>query len=141
MFNRLRVCFVLAVDLASGLNRCHRGAIVSAVHDRATAAGVVRDSTGGAVAGAVVIVRTDSGGEQQTVTGPDGRFTIAAAVGRRVTLIVRAGGFAEKRADRHARAREIDIVLVAGDAARRPSPSRRRAASSGWATCRRASAF
>ena len=38
--------------------------------------GTVKDTSGGAVAGASVIVRTESGGEQQTTTGPDGRFTI-----------------------------------------------------------------
>ena len=41
-------------------------------------AGVVHDSTGGAVAGAAVIVRSGSGPEQRATTGPDGRFTIDA---------------------------------------------------------------
>ena len=38
--------------------------------------GVVRDTTGGAVPGAAVIVRPASGAERQTFTGADGRFTI-----------------------------------------------------------------
>ena len=56
--------------------------------------GIVLDQTGGAVAGATVIVRADGATEQQTVTGPDGRFSLVRAP-RGATLIVRAGGFAE----------------------------------------------
>ena len=59
--------------------------------------GVVKDTNGGVIPGASVIVRADSGGERQTVTGPDGRFTIVNAPDAAATLIVRAGGFAEKR--------------------------------------------
>ena len=62
-----------------------------------TVTGVVRDQSGGVVSGATVIVRTDSGTEAQTVTGPDGRFTVEAASGTGATLVIRAGGFAEKR--------------------------------------------
>ncbi|HYM24893.1 MAG TPA: TonB-dependent receptor [Vicinamibacterales bacterium] len=61
-----------------------------------TVSGLVHDSSGGAVAGAAVIVRTTSGPERQTVTGADGRFTIEVADAGEATLIVRAGGFAEK---------------------------------------------
>ena len=38
--------------------------------------GIVLDQSGGAVAGATVIVRGDTGTEEQTVTGPDGRFRL-----------------------------------------------------------------
>ena len=38
--------------------------------------GIVKDPTGGAVSGASVVVRGASGEERQTVTGPDGRFTV-----------------------------------------------------------------
>jgi outer membrane receptor protein involved in Fe transport len=56
--------------------------------------GIVLDQSGGAVAGATVIVRAAAGTEQQTVTGPDGRFRLdRASTG--ATLVVRAGGFAE----------------------------------------------
>src|SRR6185295_3369960 len=51
--------------------------------------------SGGAVSGASVIVRSESGTEQQTVTGPDGRFRLDRVSGA-ATLIVRAGGFAVK---------------------------------------------
>ena len=42
--------------------------------------GVVRDSCGGVVPGAVVIVRSAAGAERQTFTGTDGRFTINAGI-------------------------------------------------------------
>ena len=58
--------------------------------------GVVKDTSGGAIAGASVVVRTDSGAEQQTVTGPDGHFTVERVPAGATTLIVRAGGFAVK---------------------------------------------
>jgi outer membrane receptor protein involved in Fe transport len=56
--------------------------------------GIVLDQSGGAVAGATVLVRTSAGTEQQTVTGPDGRFRLERAPAG-ATLVVRAGGFAE----------------------------------------------
>jgi outer membrane receptor protein involved in Fe transport len=59
------------------------------------AAGVVRDSSGGVVAGAAVIARGSNGAEQQTVTGPDGRFSFASLPSDAV-VIVRASGFAER---------------------------------------------
>src|SRR5262245_30538184 len=58
--------------------------------------GVVHDSTGGAVAGAAVIVRGGAGQEIRATTGPDGRFTVEAPETGELTVIVRAGGFAEK---------------------------------------------
>jgi outer membrane cobalamin receptor len=91
----------------------------------ATITGVVRDSGGGAVAGASVIARVAtasptssgspgspaspaspgssgssggsaaSGAEQQTTTGADGRFTIVLPEGGEIVIIVRASGFAE----------------------------------------------
>jgi outer membrane receptor protein involved in Fe transport len=57
--------------------------------------GVVKDSSGGVVAGAAVIARVPSGSEQQTVTGPDGRFSFRS-VPSGATIVVRASGFAEK---------------------------------------------
>jgi len=57
--------------------------------------GVVRDQGGLVVSGAAVILRSDSGAERQTLTGPDGRFSLDAPASG--TLIVRAVGFAEAR--------------------------------------------
>src|SRR5215217_4847359 len=62
----------------------------------ATIAGTVRDSSGRAVAGAVVVLRPESGAERQTATAADGRFTLPSVSGAAV-LVVRAGGFAEAR--------------------------------------------
>ena len=64
------------------------------------------------VAGAVVIARTASRAEQQTVTGPDGRFSIDLPSANDVTLIVRAGGFAEIQQQATPGARELEIVLM-----------------------------
>ena len=58
--------------------------------------GTVRDASGGAVPGATVTIRTDAGASAQTVTGPDGRFTFDRIPEGRATLVVRAGGFAQK---------------------------------------------
>ena len=62
---------------------------------QSTVSGVVRDEAGGSVSGASVIVLGTNGQEQQTVTGPDGRFTVSDVSGGSLTMIVRAGGFAE----------------------------------------------
>jgi iron complex outermembrane receptor protein len=76
---------------------------------QASVTGSVKDSTGGAVAGASVVIRTSTGTEQQTVTGPDGRFTLRAPDGQ-ATLVVLAGGFAEKTQPLSGTG-EIEIVL------------------------------
>lgn len=59
--------------------------------------GIVRDSSGAPLAGATVIVRSASGGEQRTVSEPDGRFDVAATTGGDLIVIVRGEGFAEHR--------------------------------------------
>jgi len=71
--------------------------------------GVVKDTSGAVVAGASVIVRAANGAEARTVTGPDGRFSVEVA-GDDVTIVVRAGGFAEKT-ERAAASSTVDIVL------------------------------
>jgi outer membrane receptor protein involved in Fe transport len=80
----------------------------------ASLSGVVHDSSGAVVVGASVIVRPAVGQERQTQTGPDGRFTIESPDDGDVTLIVRAGGFAENvrrltGADRNA---DLNIQVV-----------------------------
>ena len=78
----------------------------------ASISGVVHDTSGGAVSGAAVVVRAASG-EQRTTTGPDGRFTIDVADAGDVTVVVRAGGFAEKTQQVQAsQGAQIDVVLV-----------------------------
>jgi outer membrane receptor protein involved in Fe transport len=75
--------------------------------------GVVKDSTGAVVTGASVVVKPISGSEHVATTGADGRFTVDMPVDGDVTVIVRAGGFAEKsqRVGSGDRGREIEIVL------------------------------
>jgi outer membrane receptor protein involved in Fe transport len=71
-------------------------ALATAAAAQSVVTGVVRDESGGVISGASVLVRGASGLEQQTVTGPEGRFAIVRALGGQATLVVRAGGFAEK---------------------------------------------
>ena len=75
-----------------------------------TVSGVVKDTSGAVVAGASVIVRPASGPEQRTVTGPDGRFSVESPASD-LTVIVRAGGFAEKSEHVGATPAALDIVL------------------------------
>ncbi|HEY7291483.1 MAG TPA: TonB-dependent receptor [Vicinamibacterales bacterium] len=79
-----------------------------------TMSGTVHDSAGGVVQGALVIVRSPGGAERQVVTGPDGRFTIDAPEGAELTVIVRAGGFAEttKQVTASERNGDLDVVVA-----------------------------
>jgi outer membrane receptor protein involved in Fe transport len=76
--------------------------------------GVVHDASGGAVPGAAILVRAASSPDRETFTGPDGRFTIDVPDADSVTVVVRAGGFAEKtvRVAEAGRARELDIIVA-----------------------------
>src|ERR1700722_6962064 len=71
--------------------------------------GVVKDTAGGAIVGASVVVKSGSG-EEQTVTGPDGHFGIHRAPSGSAAIIVRAAGFAEKEMPLSSM-RDIEIVL------------------------------
>jgi outer membrane receptor protein involved in Fe transport len=75
--------------------------------------GVVRDQTGAIVPGATVAVKAASGAEQLGHTGPDGRFAVDPPSDGDLTVIVRAGGFAETRQQVRSGdlGREIEIVL------------------------------
>ena len=73
--------------------------------------GVVRDASGGVVSGAAVIVRSASGEEQRATTGPDGRFTVDTPETGDVTVVVRAGGFAEKTQKASASGGVIDVTV------------------------------
>jgi len=75
--------------------------------------GVVHDSTGDVIAGASIIVRGGSGPERRVTTGSDGRFTVDAPDAGDLTVIVRAGGFAEKTEQvPAAHTGELDFVLA-----------------------------
>ena len=56
--------------------------------------GTVKDESGGVVSGASVVLRSGTDVVRQTVTGPEGRFSVESTAGS-ATLVVRAGGFAE----------------------------------------------
>ena len=74
--------------------------------------GVVRDESGAVVSGATVLVMGASGVQAQTVTGPDGSFSLDPGTGTgQMTLIVRAGGFAE-RSEPLTPNGPLDIVLA-----------------------------
>jgi hypothetical protein len=60
----------------------------------ATVRGVVRDTTGAAVAGATVRVEDTRGTGQETATTADGSFEMTVASGGRVSVTVSAKGFA-----------------------------------------------
>src|SRR3954449_732876 len=77
----------------------------------ATISGTVRDASGSVVPGAVIAVR-DGAAEQQTVSGPDGRFTLPSPTSRDIVVIVRATGFAELRHSVPAgTSASVDLVL------------------------------
>ena len=59
--------------------------------------GTVRDSSGTVLSGATVVVRTASGAEERTISGPDGRFSATLTSAGEFVLIVRAEGFGEHR--------------------------------------------
>ena len=74
--------------------------------------GVIRDPSGQVVPGATVIARFVNGSEQQTVSGPDGRFGLPLAAPGEVVLVVRAPSFQEiKRTLPAGATTEIDVVL------------------------------
>jgi iron complex outermembrane recepter protein len=71
-------------------------AVPSTLYAQATVSGVVRDAGGGVISNATVVVRMADGSERQTVTAPDGRFTFERVPAGQATVVVRAGGFAER---------------------------------------------
>ncbi len=86
-------------------------ALMAALAADGTISGVVHDSTGGVVSGAAVIVRA-GGAEHRVTTGPDGRFTVDAPETGQLTVVVRAGGFAEKTTQvPPAQTGDLDILL------------------------------
>src|SRR5688572_3167708 len=87
--------------------------LLQATGNPALISGVVRDSGGAVVIGATVIVQAATGATAQTVTGPDGRFSLAPLSLGGTVLIVRASGFAEWRREVcTSAAQSVDVVLV-----------------------------
>ena len=84
-----------------------------AIADAPDISGIVRDPTGAVVAGASVVVRPASGAEHVALTGSDGRFAVDMPGDGDVTVIVRAGGFAEKSqpVGNGERGHDLEIVL------------------------------
>jgi outer membrane receptor protein involved in Fe transport len=78
----------------------------------AAISGTVRDLSGSVVPNATITVRNGSK-DEQTVTGPDGRFTLQTSATSEIVLVVRAAGFAELRHTVSAGTSpaNIDIVL------------------------------
>jgi outer membrane receptor protein involved in Fe transport len=72
--------------------------------------GVVRDSAGGVIPGAAILVRTSSGLEQHALTNNEGRFELVRGVPAGGLIVVRAGGFAEKTQSVNGTA-DLEIVL------------------------------
>src|SRR5688500_9733648 len=70
--------------------------VAAAASAQSAITGVVRDETGGVIAGAVVQIVGANGLEQQAVTNNDGRFAITRRSSAQATPVVRAGGFAEQ---------------------------------------------
>jgi hypothetical protein len=85
-------------------------ALATAAAAQSAVSGVVRDEAGGAVSGASVSVLGTSGPELQTVTGPDGRFSLSDVPGGSLKMVVRAGGFAEW-SESVASSNEVSVVL------------------------------
>jgi outer membrane receptor protein involved in Fe transport len=81
----MRTALVLAFTLA----------LATAAAAQSALSGTVRDEANGNVSGASVTVLGSNGVEQQAVTGPDGRFTLSDVPSGSLTMVVRAGGFAE----------------------------------------------
>ena len=76
-----------------------------------TLSGVVHDPSGAVVSSATVVVKAD-GAEHRTTTGPDGRFAVDVSGSGEMTIVVRAGGFAEATERVTDASRAIDITLA-----------------------------
>ena len=76
----------------------------------ASVTGIVHDSSGGVVSGAAVTIRVGSS-ELRATTGPDGKFAVDTPASGDITIIVRAGGFAEKIQSARASDGVIDITV------------------------------
>ena len=91
--------------------------LVAAPRPADVVSGVVRDPAGATVAGAVVVATvpapSDAGPDAQTVTGPDGRFSLDVSAPGPIVVTVRAGGFAEyvRTLSESDRTQRLDVML------------------------------
>src|SRR5687767_900188 len=97
----MRMAFVLLLLLSAAASAMAQSRV----------SGVVRDESGAVVSGASVLVIAASGVQAQTVTGPDGTFSLDPGTASGATLVVRAGGFAE-RSQPLAPNGPLDVVLA-----------------------------
>jgi outer membrane receptor protein involved in Fe transport len=104
----LALALSLALATAAGASGAEAPGAEAA---QSAVSGIVKDAAGGVVSGASVIVIGTSGLAQQTVSGPDGRFSIAAPPAGDLTVIVRAGGFAEWSQSVPA-TRDVEVTLA-----------------------------
>jgi outer membrane receptor protein involved in Fe transport len=86
-------------------------AVPVAAFGQGTVKGVVRDSSGAAVAGAAILVQTSSSVEQHGVTDLEGRFELTRGIPKGAFLVVKAGGFAEKTQALAESSSEVEVVL------------------------------
>ena len=87
--------------------------LLQAAGHPALVSGVVHDSGGAVVVGATVVVRSAAGATAQTVTGQDGRFSLAPPSLGGTVLMVRASGFALWRRELYGdTTQSVDVVLT-----------------------------
>jgi hypothetical protein len=102
---------VLSYTLALAPSTALAPAPVTQAASASAVTGTVQDPDGGVVAGAVVVLRSSSGAEVQTVSGPDGRFSIITTGSGDVVLFVRTRGFADAQQTIAAGAPRQDLVI------------------------------
>jgi outer membrane receptor protein involved in Fe transport len=101
----------LAGSTPAASSQAQGSAVTTRSDEMASMSGTVHDLSGGAVAGATIVVRHGSK-DAQTASGPDGRFMVNAPASTEVVVIVRAPGFAELRQTVPAGAPRNNLNLV-----------------------------
>ena len=108
----LLALYVSAVAIPEVPCGCAGGAqTAQAANGGSSVGGTIRDSAGGVVPGAAVVIRAGAQ-EQRVWSGADGRFTGPAPAADEVLILVRAPGFAELRHTIAAGAPRVNLDLV-----------------------------
>jgi len=107
MLPTLVLSYILALSPTVALSPAPDAQAASAT----TVTGTVQDPDGAVVAGAVVILRSPSGAELQTVSGPDGHFSVTMPGSGALSLIVRTRGFADAQQTVAAGGPHQDLVV------------------------------